>query len=265
MATYVVPSQKTNGTREHISRASYFWVGPGSPPNRQYPLKDRQGLNSGPDVGAKINWITNANLQSPATASTTYVVNAQAVAGAGAVTTTTANNTTVTGLNGGNPVVTLDVPRALQYVSSNSGDTTQTVTVSGYDQYKQAMTEVVTLNGVTAVIGKKAFVYVSTVTASAALTGNLSVGTSNVLGLPMAVDAGDYDAAVKVISAAQTADAGTLVFADRTTPATTSTGDVRGTYTPAAAPNGTTQYLVRYYPSLGLDNTIYSTYGLPNV
>jgi hypothetical protein len=49
-----------------------------------------------------------------------------------------------------------DVARALQIVSSNA-DTTQTITIRGYDMYGAAMSEAITANGTTPVFGKKAF------------------------------------------------------------------------------------------------------------
>lgn len=163
----------------------------------------------------------------PATASNTSIVNAQAVAAAGSVTMTASS-------------VTLDrTGRCLRFASSSAGDTTQTVTVTGTDMYGQAMTETRTLNGTTAVNGTKAFYTVTGVTASAALAGNLSVGTRDAYGIPVRVTDAAY-----VISAkwdATLADnAGTFTAADTTSPATATTNDVRGVYAQAGnAANGT--------------------------
>ena len=163
----------------------------------------------------------------PETASNTSIVNAQAVAAAGSVTMTASS-------------VTLDrTGRCLRFASSSAGDTTQTVTVTGTDMYGQAMTETRTLNGTTAVNGTKAFYTVTGVTASAALAGNLSVGTRDAYGIPVRVTDAAY-----VISAkwdATLADnAGTFTAADTTSPATATTNDVRGVYAQAGnAANGT--------------------------
>lgn len=163
----------------------------------------------------------------PATASNTSIVNAQAVAAAGSVTMTASS-------------VTLDrTGRCLRFASSSAGDTTQTVTVTGTDMYGQEMTETRTLNGTTAVNGTKAFYTVTGVTASAALAGNLSVGTRDAYGIPVRVTDAAY-----VISAkwdATLADnAGTFTAADTTSPATATTNDVRGVYAQAGnAANGT--------------------------
>jgi hypothetical protein len=65
----------------------------------------------------------------------------------------------------------------------------------------------------------------------------VTIGTSDILGLPLrAIDAGYV---VKVgwnNTLAQ--DAGTFVIADMTNPATSTTGDVRGTYKPSTACDG---------------------------
>lgn len=101
---------------------------------------------------------------------------AQAIAGAA--------NASINGALASGGAVTLDVPRALQMVSSGAGDNTQTVTVTGTDVYRYAMKETFSLNGTTAVTGKKAFKTITQVAVSAAMAGNLSVGTTDILGLP---------------------------------------------------------------------------------
>lgn len=169
----------------------------------------------------------------PATASNTAIVNAQAVAAAGSVT-----------LAATAPITLDRTGRCLRYVSSNAGDTTQTITVSGTDMYGQAMTETKTLNGTTAVNGTKAFYTVTGVTASAALAGNLSVGTRDAYGLPVRVTDAAY-----VISAkwdATLADnAGTFTAADTTSPATATTNDVRGLFAQAGnAANGARRLVI---------------------
>lgn len=163
----------------------------------------------------------------PATASNTSIVNAQAVAAAGSVTMTASS-------------VTLDrTGRCLRFASSSAGDTTQTVTVTGTDMYGQAMTETRTLNGTTAVNGTKAFYTVTGVTASAALAGNLSVGTRDAYGIPVRVTDAAYVISAKWDSTLAD-NAGTFTAADTTSPATATTNDVRGVYAQAGnAANGT--------------------------
>ena len=271
-----IPNASTSGTREHLTRAQYLFIGPDSPANRQYPLNDAQGNPAPADIGARWNPFSKVTIGSqpfgaaasgPAAVSTTYVVNvagATVVAGAN-VTLNATNSEVIVGLNGSGAlgaVVVTDFPRALTYVSSSASDT-GTILLTGYDQYKSLQTELITLTGTTPVAGKKAFVYIASVTpVSATLVGNLSIGTSAIFGLGMAIDAGSFNSSWKLISGAQTADAGTVVFADRTSPATSTTGDVRGTYAPAAAPNGTTAYVLHYFPAMGPHLKTDSTYGV---
>jgi hypothetical protein len=164
----------------------------------------------------------------PATASNTSIVNAQAVAAAGAVT-----------LAATAPITLDRTGRCLRFASSNAGDTTQTVTVTGTDMYGQAMSETRTLNGTSAVNGTKAFYTVTGVTASAALTGNLSVGTRDAYGLPVRVTDAAYVVSAKW-DATLADNAGTFTAADTTSPATATTTDVRGVFAQTGnAANGT--------------------------
>jgi hypothetical protein len=99
------------------------------------------------------------------------------------------------------------------------------------------MSEVITVaTAGTAVTGKKAFFQISGVTIAGSATACL-VGTSDKLGLPVRVFNAGYIASVKS-NDTLAQDAGTFVAAD-TAVATTTTGDVRGTYVPATASDGT--------------------------
>jgi hypothetical protein len=169
----------------------------------------------------------------PTTIVTTAVAAAQAVAGAG--------NLTLNGTLATAGLVTFGVPRAVQIVSTNAGDTTQTATFTGKDYYGVAMTETVTFNGTTAVFGKKAFKTISQVAISAAMTGNASAGDSDVFGLPIRVDSRGY--VLTTFWDTAHVHTGTFVAAVTTSPATATTGDVRGTYTPPTASNGTRQLI----------------------
>ena len=171
----------------------------------------------------------------PATLSTTAVCAAQAVSAAG--------NATINGSTASNGVATLDCARAIQIVSSST-DTTQTVTLTGTDYWGQAQTQLLTLNGTTAVVSTKAFKTITKVAVSAALAGNLSVGTADVFGLPYRVTDAGY--LLRTGWAGAVADnAGTFVAADTTSPATSSTGDVRGTFAPTgSASNGTRRLVI---------------------
>ena len=155
---------------------------------------------------------------------TTYIMTA--------VTATSATLTTTAGVA---VVTTAGTPTGLTYTL---GVAPVTVTVSGFDYYGQAMSEAITSSAAvsTAVNSLKAFYLVTSVAVSGATGTALTVGTTNVLGIPVRVFNVSYVASVKSNNVLAQ-DAGTFVAADTAT-ATTTTGDVRGTYTPANASNG---------------------------
>ena len=170
----------------------------------------------------------------PATLSATAVCAAQAVAAAGYAT--------INGASASGGVATFDYARIVSFVSSNAGDTTQTVTVTGTDYWGQAQTQTVTLTGTTTVNSTKTFKTITAVYVSAALTGNLSVGNGDVFGLPYKVTDAGY--LLRTGWANAVADnAGTFVAAVTTTPSAT-TGDVRGTFAPTTAANGSRRLVI---------------------
>lgn len=120
-----------------------------------------------------------------------------------------------------------DVPRNVVAAWTTASN----LTVSGFDQYGQAMTEVLSTPGGST--GKKAFAVITGVTSSAAITA-CTIGFGAVLGLPYRIKSGGFMGALLN----DAVDAGTFVQADDTNPATSTTGDVRGTYTCAGALNG---------------------------
>jgi len=138
-------------------------------------------------------------------------------------------------------VTTAGTPTGLTYTRAFAA---QTVTVSGFDYYGQAMSEAITssTSASTGVSGKKAFFVITGVTTSGSFGGPVTVGTTDILGLPVrAFNAGyivhtGWDNVI-------TDDAGTFVAADTAT-ATTTTGDVRGTYVPSSATNGIKRLVV---------------------
>ena len=132
----------------------------------------------------------------------------------------------------------LDIPRALIITIGTGTITNRNITISGFDYYGQAMSEVIATGTTqsTTVSGKKAFYIVTSITTSGAVGGTVAVGTTDILGLPVRVFNVAYIASVKSNSTLAQ-DAGTFVAADTAT-ATTTTGDVRGTYVPATASDG---------------------------
>ena len=135
-----------------------------------------------------------------------------------------AGNALLNGALASGGTVTLDVPRNV--VVDAAGAATAVLTITGTDAYGIPMSEAITLNGTTAVAGKKAFKTITRVAASAAAT-DFFVGTGDIFGLPIRANSRNY-----VLTAWNGAfvTTGTFAAADATSPATTTTGDVRGTY-----------------------------------
>lgn len=167
-----------------------------------------------------------------AVTATASVANLPAVVGvANAIALSQAITTAAPGLINGAlataGVATLDVPRNV--VAAWTG--AAVLTVTGTDQYGQVQTES-SASG-TSLTGKKAFMTITSITVGANVTA-ATVGTGNVLGLPFKINSGDVFAPVFK----DAADAGTIVLADLTQPATATSGDVRGTYAPAGTLDG---------------------------
>jgi hypothetical protein len=141
-------------------------------------------------------------------------------------------------LNNGVTGYQLDLPRALILTIGTGTIANQTITISGYDYYGQPMSEAIATGTVqsTTKTGKKAFFIVTSITTTGAVGGTVAVGTTDILGLPVRVFNVAYIASVKSNNTLAQ-DAGTFVAADTAT-ATTTTGDVRGTYVPATASDG---------------------------
>lgn len=170
----------------------------------------------------------NVYFITPITLSATAVAAAQAVAGAG--------NLTINGASATGGVATLDVARAVRILSTDAGDTTQTATVYGTGIYGVPLAETIAFNGTTIVSGKKAFKTITRVAISAVMTGNASVGSTDIFGLPYRTNNRG-----SVLTAWNSAfvTTGTYVAAVTTSPATATTGDVRGTYLVPDAADGT--------------------------
>lgn len=137
----------------------------------------------------------------------------------------------------------LDTPRNVSIAAA--GANTATYLVTGYDQYGQKMSETFAAPSTSTVSGKKAFKTVISVTNNNATAGTngLTVGYGDTLGLPLRVTDAAYVTRVgwnNVLAE----DAGTFTKADVTDPATTSTGDVRGTYLPSEANNGSKRLVI---------------------
>jgi hypothetical protein len=155
---------------------------------------------------------------------TTYILTA--------VTATTATLTTTAGAA---VVTTAGTTTGLTFTL---GVAPVAFTVSGYDYYGQAMSEAITSSASvsTAVNGKKAFYQISSIAVAGATGTAITIGTTDILGIPVRVTDAGYIARVGY-NGVLAEDAGTFVVAATAT-ATTTTGDVRGTYVPSGATDG---------------------------
>ena len=154
-------------------------------------------------------------------------------------------------------VATFDVPRAVS-ITATQNLSTKSFTVAGTDQYGVTMSETITGPNNTTVNGAKAFKTVTSVTATGATT-LLSVGTSDVYGLPVRV--GDKGKVLGMYMDGVSATAFTTVAGFSATGAvsTATTADTRGTVAHNTASNGT-----RVFSALvivGDPNTTVGLYG----
>jgi len=120
-------------------------------------------------------YIDLVNLGAPAAKAANNICLAQTTASSGALT--------IAGSLASGGVATLDVPRAVRAVST--GAATSVLTVTGTDVYGQTLKEAITLNGTTTVNGKKAFKTVTAITTDSAMANPVTVGTTDILGLPV--------------------------------------------------------------------------------
>lgn len=202
------------------------------------------GVAPGPQLNGQIGVETSPKSQGVGPLGRVYIfdvvpitLDADGICAAQAISGTNVSATIAGDLASGGSA-TLDCARALQMVSSSASDTTQTVTVTGTDYWNQPQVEVKTLNGTNAVNFLKAFKTVTRVVVSATMVGNLTLGTRDAIGMPYRVTDAAYILSVKWASTLAS-DAGTFVAAVTTDPNTSAIGDVRGTYLPSSAANGT--------------------------
>lgn len=131
-------------------------------------------------------------------------------------------------------------------ITSAADDSGKTFTVVGYDLYGYPMSEVITGANAGVASGVKAFKYITSVTPSTTPAGNVSVGTGDVIGLPMRTD---YVGQLVINYNDTLITASTGFTAAVTTTASTTTGDVRGTYALQTASNNTRRLFVYYTPT----------------
>lgn len=150
----------------------------------------------------------------------------------------------------GASVIVFDVARAVSLTSA-ANLSGFNVLVTGFDVYGQKMTQLLAGPNANTVNTLKAFKSVLSVVPQGTSASTLSVGTSDVFGLPFAIaDAGYIVSAKWDNTLAQ--NAGTFVAADATAPATNATGDVRGTFAQAgSASNGSRRLVIAMHLTAG--------------
>ena len=177
----------------------------------------------------------------PAAKATNNLVTSTTPAASGSLTLTAGAGVTAVTLTNGSTAYQLDVPRAVS-VTAAALATTRNFTVSGFDYYGQAMSEVIASTAGATVNGKKAFFQITGITVSGATSTAITVGTTDIIGCPVRFNNKGYLARVGWDNTLAE-DAATVVVADATT-ATTTTGDVRGTVVPSSACDGAKRLVV---------------------
>lgn len=168
--------------------------------------------------------ICAVNLGAPATADADGVCASQAIAAA--------DGGDINGALASGGVAVFDVPRNVVAAWT----TAAVLTVTGTDAYGNTLVES-SASG-TSFTGKKAFKTVTAVDVSVDVTG-ATVGTGAVLGLPFFL--GGTGQIIGELMDGAAATAGTKVAGVAAT-STATAGDVRGTYGPNSAPNGSRSY-----------------------
>ncbi|MFA5712253.1 hypothetical protein [Mycolicibacterium sp.] len=174
------------------------------------------------------------DLGNPAAADVDTIALVQLAAGAG--------DMTLSGASVVDDIAVLDVPRNVTLTVATTNHSARTFTVYGADAYGEDVVETIAGPNANTVAGKKAFKTVTRVAVDGALaTNGVSVGFGDVLGLPVHLPITGL--VVKEIEDSAIATAGTLVAGlSVLTKPTASNADVRGTYDPNSACDGSKSF-----------------------
>lgn len=157
-----------------------------------------------------------------------------------------------------NPATLLARTVRIVSVGNDSGGT---FTVRGYDIYGYPMTETITGANAGTANGVKAFKYIVSVTPGGTMSGSaITIGTTDVIGLPFRADYVN-ETEISMADAWITAVTG-FTAAVTTSPATATTGDVRGTYALQTASNGTRRLAVFQSPLLTNIDSVAGLFGV---
>ena len=217
-----------------------------------------------PTAGTKLNLVSSsgAGITVLATAQTLYPSRSYLPAGTLAIDGAMGINTYGPSGAVGLYDPTKSLARNIQ-IASVGNDTTATFLVSGYDIYGYPMTERITGANAATAVGKKAFKYVSSVVPAGTLSGsNVSVGQGDTYGYPLLLPTFAYTDIIWAGSWITSSATGTFTNPDVTNPATSLTGDVRGTYKPASASNGTNRLTMFGTLAPGNLGTVAGIYGV---
>lgn len=158
-----------------------------------------------------------------------------------------------------------DVPRGVT-ITSGGNDSGINFLVRGYDQYNSPMSQLIAGGNGVAVTTKKAFKSVISIIPSGAVATTVTAGTADLFGFPVSVVDSGYVGNIGWNNILAD-NAGTLVNADTTSPATNLTGDVRGTFAQSgAASNGARRLVVEILLSSlqsGISQTVIGVLGQP--
>lgn len=132
---------------------------------------------------------------------------------------------------------TADVARAVT-ITSGGNDSGISFLITGYDFYGKPMTQRLTGANAGVATTLKAFMSIISIVPSGAVATTVTAGTADVFGFPVCVIDAGYIGNIGWNNILAD-NAGTLIVADQTSPATNLTGDVRGTFAQSgAASNG---------------------------
>lgn len=143
-------------------------------------------------------------------------------------------------------------------ITSGGNDSGITFLVSGADLYGYPQTQTVTGANAGVATTTKTFKFIYSITPSAAIASTVTVGTGDVYGFPMLSSFwGDQD--IIWNNANISANTG-YTAADTTSPATSTTNDVRGTYAVQSASDGTKRLMM--YVNTSINNLALGNAGL---
>lgn len=201
-------------------------------------------------TGVASGTLVTAQLTGPAGGAGTYSVTGNATVSSTTITGQATGTAALAQPFGQSASVSLWNPQALVAravsVTGSASATGGNILISGYDIYGVPMSEVIAAPAsATTVNGKKAFKYIASVVPQFTDAHNYSVGTTDIYGFPLRSDFFG-DVSINYNSAGITANTG-YTAAVTTSPATTTTGDVRGTYAVQSAADGTKRLMIRQF------------------